>query len=197
MPKRLLTAIALLAAAPAVAQQAGPPTPSGSYLVYAEDTGTAFVTVDPEEGAAGRWPLAFFYFGGGAIAGSATMVGEADCDAGIVSARLLGATGPDGAALPVEDAPEFTFSRVESSGDQAVVTFVCNDAGGRLYLAEQPISGTPEAVARRYLALRGAGIADRPARRLAIRAPDAAAALVDEIVPAESREAARAALAEE
>jgi len=192
---------ASLLAAPASAQPAPPPvdtqTPRGAYLVYADEQGTAFVSFEPALATTNVWPLSFFYFATGAIAGSARMTGSGDCGQGVVRGRLTDATGADGAALTLpqgEATPSFAFDRAAAGGDEAIVSFVCGNTEARLIQAETPVFGQPRTVADRYRRLREAGLADRLARSLAIRDAEASAGLVASAVPEAQRAAVNAIL---
>lgn len=192
---------ASLLAAPGLAQQAPPSadtqTPRGTYLVYADEQGAAFVSVEGALATTNVWPLSFFYFVDGAIAGSARMAGSGDCGQGLVRGRLTDATGADGAALPLpqgEATPSFAFDRAGGGGDEAIVSFVCGDTEARLIQAETPVFAEPRTVADRYRRLREAGLADRLARSLAIRDAGASAGLVASAVPEAQRVAVNAIL---
>lgn len=195
--RRMKMLAAILIAWPA-ALAAQSPTPEGVYLVYGEPGGVGFITYSATQAEANQWPMSFFYYREGAPVGSATMLGQADCDAGSVTGALTGARGIDGLELtlpPPAERERFTFERTTGAGDQAIVSFICNDANGRIYLAEAPVTGALDEAAGRYIALRGADLDHRVARALAIRDADAAAALVDELVPEERRAEVRAILA--
>jgi hypothetical protein len=174
-------------AAPAAAQDAvDAPTPRGTYLVYADEQGSAFASYEPSLAETGVWPLSFFYFQDGAMIGTARIVGNAECAQGIVRGRLTHATAPDGSLMELsqeEDTPLFAFDRVGGGGDEALVGFVCGTTQDRLVQAETPIHATPEATARIYAALRGLGIESRLARSLAIRDGRTADPLIGTALP--------------
>lgn len=195
----MVTALVALPAA-ATAQPAGggpAETPEGAYLVYGEPGGVGFITYNGLQAQANQWPMSFYYYRDGAPSGSATMLGGADCQAGIVTGALTTARGQDGARLelpPPAERPAFTFERTGGAGDQAIVAFICNDAGGRRYLADAPAAGALDGIAARYIALRRTGLEHAPARSLAIREGESAA-LVEQLVPEQLRDAVRAVLA--
>jgi len=197
--KSLLIPLALAAmAAPAAAQEPMEmPTPRGTYLVYADEAGSAFVSYEPSLAESGVWPLSFFYFQDGAMAGTARIAGNADCPQGVVRGRLTHATGPDGGLMEIpqtEDTPLFAFDRAGGGGDEALVGFVCGAGQDRLVQAETPIHASPEATARIYAALRALGIESRLARSLAIRDARTADPLIGTAVPEALRVQVRALL---
>lgn len=201
MPKpSVVLSFALAALAiPAAAQEAADaPTPRGTYLVFADEAGSAFVSYEPALAENGVWPLSFFYFRDGAMAGTARIAGTADCAQGVVSGRLTHATGEDGGLMDIpqtQDTPLFAFDRAGGGGDEALVGFVCGAGQERLIQAETPIHADPETTARRYAGLRGLGIENRLARSLAIRDLRAAEPLIGTAVPEALRAQVRTLLA--
>jgi hypothetical protein len=193
----------LAAALPAAAQMPAPespaeaPTPRGTYLVYADEQGSAFVSIEPSLADAGVWPMRFFYFQDGSHQGTAQMRGTADCMAGVVSGQLTGVTGPGGEAmadLQGEELPAFSFDRAAGGGDEAIVGFICGTRQERLVQAETPVAGTPREAADTYARLRTLGLEDRLARSLAIRDLATAGPLIASAVPEELRTQVRLAL---
>ncbi len=188
-------------ATPLIAQQAGPEPamPRGTYLIYAQEGGVVFVSYEASLAASNIWPMAFYYFREGIIAGSARMRGAADCTQGIVRGRLTDATGEDGAALPIpegEAAPTFAFDSAGNDGDRAIVSFACGRVTERLVEAERPIDGSPDRVADSYRRLLALGLSDRLSRSLAIRSVEEANGLIETAVPETQRETVRAILGE-
>ncbi|MGJ8535901.1 MAG: hypothetical protein ACSHW2_01990 [Parasphingopyxis sp.] len=200
MPKSSLflpLALAAMAAPVAAQEPMDLPTPRGTYLVFADETGSAFVSHEPSLAARGTWPLSFFYFRDGAMVGTARIAGTADCAQGVVRGRLTHATGPDGSLMDIpqtEDTPLFAFDRAGGDGDEALVGFVCGTGQERLMQAETPIHADPEATARIYAGLRGLGIENRLARSLAIRDARTAEPLIGTAVPEALRAQVRALL---
>ncbi len=197
--KSLLLPLAMaVMAAPAAAQEPMEmPTPRGTYLVFADEAGSAFVSYEPSLAESGVWPLSFFYFQDGVMAGTARIAGTADCPQGVVRGRLTDATGPDGTLMRIpetEDTPLFAFDRAGGGGDEALVGFVCGTGQERLMQAETPIHASPEATARIYAALRELGIENRLARSLAIRDARTADPLIGTAVPEALRAQVRALL---
>jgi hypothetical protein len=197
--KSLFLPLAMAAiAAPAAAQNADElQTPSGTYLVYADEAGSAFVSFEASLADSGVWPLSFFYFQDGAMAGTARIAGSADCPQGVVQGRLTHATGPDGSLMEIpqgDDTPLFAFDRAGGGGDEALVSFVCGTGRERLMQAETRIHASPEATARIYAGLRGLGIENRLARSLAIRDAHTADPLIGTAVPETLRAQVRALL---
>ncbi|MBC2776518.1 hypothetical protein [Parasphingopyxis marina] len=183
---RFLPLFLLLLAAPAAAQDAEEATPRGTYLVYADPAGSAFVSIEETLVDSGVWPLSFFYFQDGALQGTARMRATADCAAGVVSGTLTAATGPGEEALPYLEngtAPSFGFDRAAGGGDEAIVAFVCGTRQSRLEQAQVAIAGTPRQAAGAYAALRALGIDDGLARSLAIRDLRTAEPLIASAVP--------------
>ena len=179
-----------LAAQPAEAQR-------GTYLVYAEESGAAFVSREPSLVEAGVWPLEFHYFQDGEVAGTARMSGRADCALGLVRGRL---THVNGSLLPETEAlavPQFTFDRAApEGGDPAIVNFVCAPqlAGPP---ADRPIARPIGETVDLYRSLTGLGLAPDIAARLVVPAAEAAATLARSIVPAEQQAAVLEALGAE
>lgn len=200
--KSLFLPLALAAmAVPAAAQEAMEmPAPRGTYLVFADETGSAFVSYEPSLADNGVWPLSFFYFQDGAMVGTARIAGTSDCAQGVVRGRLTDATGPDGTLMQIpetDDTPLFAFDRAGGGGDEALVGFVCGTGQERLMQAETPIHGSPEATARTYAALRALGIEGRLARSLAIRDASTADPLIGTAVPEALRGQVRALLGDQ
>lgn len=185
-------------AAPAAAQtETAAETPRGTYLVYADAEGSAFASYEPALAETGVWPLSFFYFQEGALAGTARIAANADCGQGVVRGRLTHATGADGNLMELPqsaETPLFAFDRAGGGGDEAIVAFVCGSAQDRLVQAETPIHASPEATARAYAGLRALGLEPRLARSLAIRDRRTADPLIDTAVPEALRAGVRALL---
>lgn len=197
--KSLLIPLAFAAmVTPAAAQEAlDMSTPRGTYLVFADEAGSAFASYEPSLAGSGVWPLSFFYFQDGAMVGTARIAGTAECPQGIVRGRLTHATGPDGSLMEIsqtEDTPLFAFDRAGGGGDEALVGFVCGTGQDRLVQAETPIHASPEATARIYAALRALGIESRLGRSLAIRDARTADPLIETAVPEALRVQVRALL---
>lgn len=182
--------------ATAVAQEAG--TPRGTYLVYAEADGVAFASYEPALAGAGRWPMVLFFYGDGQFGGAARATTEARCAAGEATARITDLLDEAGRQVPLpsgQAAPPISFTRASNSaGDAAIVDFLCGDASSRLAQSSAPIFGTPAETARRYVAMRAAGLGDRLARDIAIRDPEDSDALIGTAVPEELRDRVRAIL---
>lgn len=169
--------------------------PRGTYLVYADEAGSAFASYDPALAETGVWPLSFFYYQEGALAGRARMSASPECDQGIVRGRLTHATGPDGALMELPqnaDTPLFAFDRAGGGGDQAIVDFVCGSAQDRLIQAQTPVHNSLEATANSYAQLRALGLDNQLARSLAIRDREAAEPLIGTAVPEALRDQVRA-----
>ncbi len=196
-----IAGIACIAAAPLQAQDAAPSpeTPRGTYFVFGEEDGAVFVSFEPALAADNQWPLTFFYYAeGGEFTGAVRMRANGDCAARETTAYLTDRLGEDGAAVPIAigtNPPPFRFAASEEGGAAAIVSFICGDANQRLAQASAPIFATPAATARRYVALRQAGIGERLARDLSIRDPETNEALIATAIPEEQREAVRTILA--
>lgn len=192
---RSLALFTALAAASPLAGQSGD-APRGTFLVYAEDSGVAFVSRETSLVEAGVWPLEFHYFDGGETAGTARMRARADCALGVVRGRL---THVNGMPLPEEQAeqtPDFTFDRAApGGGDPAIVDFIC--AGDSPPPADMAISRSVGDTVAVYTALAALGLAPEIAARLAVRDEEAGAALAATLVPEAQRAAALAALGAE
>lgn len=190
--------LALAAAAPAAAQtETATETPRGTYLVFADAEGSAFASYEPALAETGVWPLSFFYFQDGALAGTARIAANADCAQGVVRGRLTHATGADGNLMELPqsaETPLFAFDRAGGGGDEAIVAFVCGTGQERLVQAETPIHASPEATARAHAGLLALGVESRLARSLAIRDRRTADPLIDTAVPEDLRAAVRALL---
>ena len=194
-----LAALALAAMATPVAAQdpADVPTPRGTYLVYADEQGSAFASYEPSLAGTEVWPLSFFYYQAGALVGTARIAANADCAQGLVRGRLTHATGADGNMMDIpqsEDTPLFSFDRAGGGGDEALVGFICGSGQDRLVQAETPIFATPLVTAQRYAGLRALGIDNRLARSLAIRDRRTADPLIDTAVPESLRAQVRSLL---
>jgi hypothetical protein len=196
-PFTCLVGLALIAV-PAIAQEMPErETPRGTYLVFADLEGSAFVSYEPSLAETGVWPLSFFYYQNGVMAGQARIAASAECVQGIVRGQLTHAMDETGQvmALPQNsDAPLFAFDRAGGGGDQAIVDFVCGTGQERLVQAETPIYNSLEATAHSYAQLRALGLDHRISRSLAIRDRETADPLIETAVPEELRDAARAAL---
>ncbi|MEM8695074.1 MAG: hypothetical protein AAGE05_03520 [Pseudomonadota bacterium] len=183
---------------PAMAQdEMARETPRGTYLVYADETGTAFVSYEPTLVETGVWPLSFFYYQGDAVAGRARIAARADCAQGVVRGRLTDAMAADGQPMdlpPQADRPQFAFDRAGGGGDEAIVGFICGTGQARLVQAETPIHNSLEATARTYVQLRTLGLEDQLARSLAIRDRATADPLIETAVPEALRDRVRAAI---
>ena len=155
--------------------QPAPTAQRGTYLVYVEDSGAAFVSREPSLVEAGVWPLEFYYFQDSEVVGSAKMAANANCGLGVINGRL---THVNGSAVPDEglSTPAFTFDRAAGGGDAAIVNFVCGE-GEASQTAEMPITGSVAETIASYRALAATGIESGVAARLAIRDPEAATAL--------------------
>lgn len=193
----LASALAMLAQ-PVAAQTDGErETPRGTYLVYADEAGSAFISYEPSLAETGVWPMSFFYYQEGALAGRARIAATAECAQGIVRGRLTHAMGADGemTELPQSaDTPLFAFDRVGGGGDEAIVNFICGTGQERLVQAETPIHGSLEVTADAYARLRALGLEHRIARSLAIRDVETAGPLIDTAVAEELRDQVRAIL---
>jgi hypothetical protein len=193
-----ILALAALTATPGFTQTAPEETPRGTYLVFADEQSSAFVSVETSLDDANVWPLRFFYYRQGALEGTAQMTSSADCAQGVVSGRLTHATGAEGALLELSDAADpvfFSFDRAGGGGDEAIVHFICGTSADRLIAAETPIENDPATTAAHYAALRALGLEGRLARSLAIRSAEEAGPLVASAVPEDQRPAVRAILA--
>ncbi|MCA1748662.1 MAG: hypothetical protein LC634_03730 [Sphingomonadales bacterium] len=187
MTIRFAILIAALSAAPLAAQPAE--APRGTYLVYVEESGAAFVSREPSLVEAGVWPLEFHYFENGETIGTARMSGRADCALGMVRGRL---THVNGAPIPQAEslaAPQFTFdSAAAEAGDPAIVNFICSPANATAP-ADMPIARGIGATVDLYRALTMLGLSPDIAARLSVRDAEAAAALAGTLV-ADDRQAA-------
>lgn len=198
MIRNLALAAAALAAMPANAQDAfGLQDARGSYLVYAEDSGAAFVSREPSLVETGVWPLEFHYFQDGETVGTARMSGTADCNLGVVSGRL---THVNGAPIPAAEAasvPQFSFDRAATeSGDQAIVNFICG-SGAPASSAERPIARSIAATVEVFRRLTALGLSPEVSAQLAVRDAEEGAALARNAVAADQQAAAIAALSAE
>lgn len=198
MPAKAILAIAALTlcAAPLAAQNlAERETPRGTYLVFADEEGSAFVSHEPTLADSGVWPLSFFYFQAGALVGTARIAGQSNCTQGVVSGRLTHATGADGSLMELPqsgDTPMFAFDRAGGGGDEAIVGFICAPGQLRLKLTETPIHASPEITARTYASLRALGLRHRLARSIAIRDRGTTDPLIETAVPEALRAQVRA-----
>lgn len=199
-----LAAISLAALAfPAQSQPAAPADtadmPRGTYFIYGEEDGAVFVSYEPVLAADNRWPLTFFYYAdGGEFTGGVRMNANGECAERAVAAYLTHTLDEAGQATPRplgEDPAPFHFIAEADGGSSAIVAFVCGDPNARLAQASAPIYSPPALTARRYIALRRAGIGERLARDIAIRDPQTNEALIDTAVPEAQRAAVRAILA--
>ena len=192
-----LASLALMAA-PAIAQEMPErETPRGTYLVYADLQGSAFVSYEPSLADAGVWPLSFFYYQNGALAGQARIAATAECAQGLVSGRLTHAVDETAQVMEIpqdDNTPLFAFDRAGGGGDQAIVDFVCGTGQDRLVQAETPIFNSLQATAHSYAQLRALGLDHRISRSLAIRDRETAEPLIGTAVPEELRDAVRAAI---
>ncbi|WP_299322759.1 hypothetical protein [Parasphingopyxis sp.] len=194
LPALLLSCIALPAAAQDMAD--GPTEmPQGTYMVFADEAGSAFATYNPALAETGVWPLSFFYFQAGTLAGTARMSASPQCDQGIVRGRLTHAMGPDGAVMELPQSaemPSFSFDRAGGGGDQAIVDFICGSVQDRLIQAQTPVYNSLEATANSYAQLRALGLDGPLAQSLAIRDREAAEPLIGTAVPEALRDQVRA-----
>ena len=111
MALKLPTCLVVLAliAAPAIAQDMPErETPRGTYLVFADLEGSAFVSYEPSLAETGVWPLSFFYYQNGVMAGQARIAAHAECAQGIVRGRLTQAMDETGQVMEIPQSGDAT-----------------------------------------------------------------------------------------